>query len=696
MEYRLVHHLPHRLRYRIDKLGEPQALSLEGAISRISGVTAARVNVRARSLVVMLDHSDLRSDVETVLRAFIPDTVMGEACDVGCAIERGESKVSMQGIARVGAVTLLTPLLPPSVKMPVSIAANVPMMLDGAKELLNEGVTSHVLESLAVAVSLYRSDYTAANITRLLLEIGEYIEATTSQESDALLRELIRPRVEHVWIDRDGEAIKVAYDSLCVGDIVIVGVGDMISVDGHVVEGEAMINQSGMTGESVSVMRGYGDRVMAGTVVEEGRIRIWAEYVGDDTSTARVSRYIEASLSSRSEAALRASRLADRLVPVTLGLGTFALVTTGDWERVASVLQADYSCSLKLATPVAFKSSLHQGGKHGIMIKNAQALENLADADTVVFDKTGTLTQGELYVTEVVSFSAAWSSERILALAASAEEHYFHPVADAVVRAAREHSLDHIHHEEVEFIVAHGVTTEVAGKKVHIGSRHYLEDDEKIDFNGHHTTIRTYVEQGKTLLFIGYDFELLGMIVMFDEIRENAAGTIARLRHLGIKEVIMLTGDARRKGEEVSSELGIDICHAELLPTQKGEIVKSLIAAGRKVVFVGDGINDAPALVEATVGISMQKGAEIARASADLSLLVDDVGAVADARELALETMNLIGRNYTTTVIANSAILTAATLGLLKPVSTALLHNGTTVAILLNAIRGVRIGANPS
>ena len=686
--FTLIHRLPLRLRYRVDALRfESDVFLLQKRLEALDGVTDVRINLRSKSVVVTLENPEAKQGVETALEGFdaARESLHTQAA---CKIERGESAVSMRGMLAFAAASALTPLLPRALQMPLSLGANAPMLLTGGRELFREGLTSHVLEALAVSISLGRRDYTAANLTHLLLGVGEYIEASTTQESDALLRTLIKPAVETLWIDDKGKEKLIAYDRVRAGDIVIVGTGNLIGVDGHIVEGEALINQASMTGESVPVTKTYGDRVIAGTVVEEGRIKIWAEYVGDDTSTAQVSRYIESSLQSRPASALRASRLADNLVPVTLGLGVLTLLGTGNWERFASVLQADYSCALKLATPVAFKSALHRAGKRGIMIKNAQALENLDAVDTVVFDKTGTLTKGELYVVEVVSFSAQWSEERILALAASAEEHYFHPVAEAVVRAAREHSLEHIHHEEVRFIVAHGVVTQVEGKKVHIGSRHYLEEDEGIDFNGHHRVIASYEAEGKTLLFIGYDGVLLGMIVMVDEVRPNARETIARLHASGIGEIIMLTGDTRAKALEVAEELGIDSVHAELLPTQKGDIVKALIAQGRKLMFVGDGINDAPALVEATVGVSMHKGAEIARASADIALLTDDVAAVADVKELARATMQLIERNYRFTVAVNSAILGAATLGVTRPVTTAFLHNGTTVALLVNAARG--------
>ncbi|WP_321779574.1 heavy metal translocating P-type ATPase [Sulfurimonas sp.] len=685
-KFNLVHKLPNRLRYKIfDISSKNDEKPLIESIQKCEGVKNARVNIRAKSLIIEINNSHIQEKIEKIITEF-----KVTQCDSSCRVERGEVLLSKQGLITMAGVTGAGFILPKIINAPLSIATNTPMMISGLKDLYKNGITSHVLESLAVGVSLWRKDYTAANFTSLLLEAGEYIEESTSDRSDNLLRELIRPNVEEVWIEKNGIEEKINYSLVKIGDIIIVAVGDMISIDGHIIQGEALINQSSMTGESVSVTKAYGDRVMAGTVVEEGRIKIWAEHVGDDTSAAQVTKYIQESLSSKSSSALKALKLADKLVPLTLGLSAFAYITTKDWERVAAVLQADYSCALKLATPVAFKSSLHKAGKNGIMIKNAQALENLSEADTVIFDKTGTLTTGELYVCDVISFNDKWNEKKILSLAASTEEHYFHPVAEAVVRAANEQSFEHVHHEEVEFIVAHGVTTEVNGKKVHIGSQHFLEDDEGIDFNGHIPTIQKHENEGKTILCIGYDYKLLGMITMIDTVRHNTKKTIDKLHELGIKEVIMLTGDKQQKADEVAKEIGIDTVLAELLPTQKADIVKELVANGRKVVFVGDGINDAPALVEANVGISMSKGAQIAKASADISLLKDDISCIWEAIELAQDTMKLIKSNFNITVAANTAILASATMGYINPIKTAILHNGTTVGILLNAIKGVK------
>jgi heavy metal translocating P-type ATPase len=682
----VVHRLPKRLRYRLPDIdSKKDASKLIETLQTHEEVIHVRWNMKASSLIIHLRNNDesIQTQIEQIIDGFTPDV-----CDSTCRIERGETKVSTKGLVTMAALSTSGFFLPASINAPLSIAANTPTMLSGLKDLLHNGLTSHVLEALAVGVSLGRKDYAAANFTSFLLEAGEYIEESTSDKSDALLRLLIRPNVKEVWIQRENESIKTAYENVQIGDIVIAGAGEMIAIDGHIVDGEALINQSSMTGESVSVHRGYGDRVMAGTIVEEGSIKIWAEYVGDKTSMSQVSKYIEESLHSKSNTALKASKLADKLVPLTLGLGIFAYATTQDWQRVAAVLQADYSCALKLATPVAFKSSLHKAAKNGIMIKNAQTLESLSEIDTVVFDKTGTLTLGQLYVKDVISFNHTWSKEKLLALAASTEEHYFHPVAEAVVRAAQEESLSHIHHEEVGFIVAHGVITEVAGKKVHIGSRHFLEDDEGIDFNSHKELVEQYQNDGKTVLCIGYDYELLGIITMVDTIRHNTKSTVTKLHEFGIKEVIMLTGDHQVKANEVAKEIGIDKVYAQLQPIQKAQIIKELAAQRKKVLFVGDGINDAPALVEANVGISMSKGAQIAKVSADISLLKDDVSAIVTALQLAQDTMKLIDTNFKITVGANSAILASATLGYINPITTAVLHNGTTVGILFNAIKG--------
>ncbi len=694
---KLLHKTPKRTRYYCNALKQDISIkSLEKDLNALDGVVKVRINKKANSIVFEFDGIELK-DIEKKLLSLkieqyqICDTFLSD--NISCIDDEIPSK---SGIYRATAALVTEPLLKDDgVKLAVTTAASLPMLLNGTKELFSKGLTSGVLESMAVGVSLARKDYISANGTNTMLELGEYIEETTVHKSDDLIKELAKPNVKYVWVEQevDGkkELKKVETKTLKIGDIVVIGAGDTIAIDGHIVSGTASVNQVSMTGESQAIKKEPGEKVISGTVVEEGRIKVWAEHVGDDTATARIKNYITSSLNEKSSVGLKATRLADKLVPVTLGLASVSYAISRDFERVASVLQADYSCALKLATPVAFKTSIAQAGKNGIMIKGAKSIEALNEADTFVFDKTGTLTYGELDVESVNSFDDAWSEDDVLNLTASAEEHYFHPVAQAIVSAAERKGFVHIHHEEVKFVVAHGVKTVVDKKEVLIGSRHFLEDDNNIDFEKHRAKIEKCLLDGKTILYVAYDGKLLGTVGMRDKVRENAKATIAKLKELGVKKTIMLTGDIEPKALKLAKELGIDKVYANMKPEDKARVVKELKESGSKVAFVGDGINDAPALISANVGISMSKGADIAKATADVGLLKDDIYTVAQAKELSIKTMKLINGNFNTTVGINSCILLGATLGFFNPIVTAVLHNGTTIGLLANSAKGIRI-----
>lgn len=360
---------------------------------------------------------------------------------------------------------------------------------------------------------------------------------------------------------------------------------------------------------------------------------------------------------------------------------------SGDWRRAASVLQADYSCALKLATPVAFKATMYGAGQAGILVKGGSALERLAQADTFIFDKTGTLTTGSLQVTDAITFDAAYSTDDLICLAASVEEHYFHPLAMAVVAAAQATHYRHFDHQEVEFIVAHGVASTVDGKRIVVGSHHFVQEDENIDIFPHRDVVDRLYRDGKTLLFIGFGGTLQGILALKDHVRDNSAVTIQRLRGLGVRKILLSTGDHRDRAAELAEQLGLDDYHAELMPQDKARIVEELTCQGARIAFVGDGINDAPALAGAHVGIAMQKDADIARLTADVALLEDNIERVADAKAIANQAMAVIASNYRLTVGLNTGILSAAALGLLSPIATAVLHNGSTIGILLNAMR---------
>ncbi|ULO02399.1 heavy metal translocating P-type ATPase [Campylobacter sp. RM5004] len=676
---KIIHHSKNRLRIRLNdlnNLSDNHLLVSEFNLS-FSGIFVS-VNNAAKSIVFTSSKEITKELAEKILSFFSTYNVKQLA-----KAKETPSKAMIYTSALALANSYKTN---PIFDAAFSKLSAIPLLKEGALELVNEGLTSKVLEAAAVGVSLIRQDYKAANSTNLMLSIGEYIEESVVAKSDDLIKELAKPQTTHAWVESNGELKKISVKDLKIGDIVVVGQGDSIAVDGYIVDGDASINQVSMTGEAEAVSKSRGDRVLSGTVVVDGRIKIWAESVGENTSTAKILHYMKDCLEEKSKIGQKAYKLADSLVPVTLGLAGLAYLYKGS-AAMASVLQADYSCALKLATPVAFKSAISYAGKRQILLKGSTALENLSSVDTFVFDKTGTLTHGDLKVESVHVFSPKYDEKTLLNLSASAEEHYFHPVAEAIVRAAKERGFSHINHGEVEFIVAHGVKTSIDNEEVIIGSRHFLEDDEGVDFSIANGEIKELLDKGLTLLYVAKAKELLGVIAMKDEIRHNAKEVLTKLKQNGVKELIMLTGDIKSRAEEVAKELGIDRVYSELLPQDKASILEQLKAEGKKVAFIGDGINDAPSLVKADVGISMQKGADLAKASADIGLLRDDFACILEAKMIANETMKKIDKNFSTTVWVNSFILGAATLGFLSPAATAFAHNGTTIALLANAIK---------
>lgn len=704
LELRLLHSIPNRVRfsYRFPKGNFIQPILLRIELEKLPYIQSVRVNEILRNIIIHYtgDEQTLIIIQKQILEILYKLLLVAnkQHSDQSYIALRKEIPSSIEVVRSLTAL-LLEPFLPTNtLKSVFSIIASTPILASGIKEAINEGATSRVLEAIAIAISLYRQDYRTANSTNFMLTLGEYIEEMTMYKSDDLLKELSKPQDSDAWVEREvngkSELILIPSQDIKIGDIVVVGAGDSISIDGHIISGEALVNQISMTGEATPVRRARGDRVLSGTIVQEGRIKIWAEGVGDETATARIKNYIQETLVQKSSIQLTASKMADNLVPVTLGLAIISYLFNRDLIRVASVLQADYSCALKLATPVAFKAAISSAGKNGIIIKGAKSLESLNDVEVFVFDKTGTLTQGDLEVIGVHSFDSSWQEEDILNLSASIEEHYFHPVAEAVVRAAKQKDFIHIHHDEVTFIVAHGVKSYIDGKEVLIGNRHFLEDDEGIDMSGHDSQIQSLLDSGHTPLFIGYDNRLLGLILLKDTVRANAKLAIDRLRRSGVKEIIMLTGDEDSKAREIAQELGIDRYFAKLLPTQKAEILESIMKEGKKVAFVGDGINDAPALIKADSGIGMHRGADIAKASADIVLLRDDIESVAEAREFAMQCLSKVRKNFKITVVVNSAILALATFGKLSPIQTAFLHNGTTIVLLFNALQTINLKKN--
>lgn len=689
----LLHEIPGRARWRCT-LSRPEGwrghVALEAAVGALAGVKQVRWNERISSLVVAFDKS--QTDTERLVLSILKLPAKSLFSDSQQSATTKEAP-SVTPVIKSAMTTLATQLFAQPLKFPISFASVIPVLKEGAQDFQENGINSHVLEAAAVLISLFRQDYFTANTTAFMLALGEYLEESIQHRSDVMLRDLLVPSNERAWVLKDGVEQQLPIAEIEVSDIVIVSTGELIPIDGTVVSGEAMINEATLTGESVPVRRGHKDKVYSGTLVQEGRLNIYAEYVGENAAIARIADFVQRALESRSDIQLEAAALADRLVPLVLGLSGLTYMMTGDWRRVAAVLQADYSCALKLSTPVAFKSAMYEAGRHGVLIKNATALEGFARADTFVFDKTGTLSTGQLEVTDVIALSNRLDEDDVLNMAASVEEHSIHPIAEAVVRAAQALGEGHHHfdHKEVEFVVAHGVHSVIQGRRIVVGSRHYIEEHEEISLIEHDALIDGLRKAGKALLYIAWGGELMGIIALRDGIRDNAMETLARLRKAGVKRFVMLSGDHPERAESVGKELGMDEIHGGLMPEDKSRILKELADNEANIVFIGDGVNDAPALSSAAVGVSMHLGADVARLAADVVLLEDDLSKIADVRELSLITDKLIRSNFRLTAGLNTAILLAAAAGQLQPVATSVLHNGTTIGILLRALLSARL-----
>lgn len=695
----VLHSSKRRLRLKYFPKKSISPLPLRVAIERLDGVTSVKVNDILNTLIVLhegVKTNELISQIQEAANNLDVSPKSKNSKSKESYIALREEIPSSSDVVKAGTALVLEPFLSsPLAKMGFSIIASLPMLKSGTEELLTKGITSRVLEATAIAISIYRKDFKTANSTNFMLSLGEYIEEMTVYKSDDLVKELSKPQEGMAWVevnvDGKRDLKRVSSDEINMGDIVVINAGDTILVDGHIMDGEALVNQISMTGEATPVNKSRGDKVLSGTSMAEGSIKVFAECVGEETATARIKTYIQETLTQKSSRELSASKMADGLVPVTLGLAIISYIYSKDLARAASVLQGDYSCALKLATPIAFKSAISNAGKRGVIVKGAKSLEMLNESSVFVFDKTGTLTRGELEVEGVHSFNPKWDNNTILSLSASIEEHYFHPVAEAVVKAAKKNEFIHFHHDEVVFIVSQGVESEIDGKKVLIGSQHFLEEVKKIPFKRHQKKITELKKSGHAPLYIAFDNELLGIILLKDTLRPNAKRALERLRNNGVEKIVMLTGDNYEKAKEISDELGIDEFYADLVPTKKAEILEEIMRSGKKVTFVGDGINDAPALIRADSGISMHKGADIAKASADIVLLRDDIEAVADVKELSNKCLKKVQNSFKVTVGVNSLILGLATLGKLTPIQTTFAHNGSTIILLLNALRGIKL-----
>ncbi len=568
-------------------------------------------------------------------------------------------------------------------------ARSLKYLYKGVRTLLKGRLEVEVLDATAIGVSVLRGNLETAGSIMFLLGIGELLEQWTHKKSVGDLARSMSLQVEKVWLKREGTEVLVSAADVAVGDEAVVHMGNVIPFDGVVSCGEAMVNQASFTGESLPARKEAGSYVYAGTVLEEGELTIQVKEIGSSTRYEKIVAMIEESEKLKSALEGKAEHLADRLVPYAfLGTGLTWLLTRNATKAI-TVLMVDFSCALKLAMPIAVLSAIREASLNHITVKGGKYLEATAEAATVVFDKTGTLTKARPTLKSVISFCEE-SPDELLRIAACLEEHFPHSMANAVVRGAQERGLEHEEmHSKVEYIVAHGVSSYIGDKKAVIGSYHFVLEDEGC------TVDPAYQETFRSLpteyshLYLAIDYKLVAVICIEDPLRDEAGAVINSLRRTGIEKVAMMTGDSERTAAAVAAEIQVDEYYSEVLPEDKARFIEEEHRAGRKVIMIGDGINDSPALSAADVGIAISDGAQIAREIADITISSDDLYQVVTLRLLSVSLMKRIRKNYRAIVGINTALILLGVGGLLQPATAALLHNASTLAIALKSMQNL-------
>jgi heavy metal translocating P-type ATPase len=578
-------------------------------------------------------------------------------------------------------------LLPAPIRAIYTTVVSVKYIWKGIQTLAQGKIEVPVLDATAIGVSMLRGDYGTAGSVMFLLGVGELLEEWTHKKSVGDLARSMSLNVGKVWLKKDGQEILVPSEKIVAGDEIVVHMGNLIPFDGEVSNGEGMVNQASLTGESVPVRRTLGSVVYAGTVLEEGELTILVKQTGGSSRYEKITAMIEESEKLKSGLESKAEHLADRLVPYSLGGTALTYLLTRNATKALSILMVDFSCALKLAMPISVLSAIREANQHKITVKGGKFLEAVAEADTIVFDKTGTLTKAQPTVAEVVSFSETKSPDELLRIAACLEEHFPHSMAKAVVDAAKEKHLDHEEmHSKVEYIVAHGISTTINGEKAIIGSYHFVfEDENSIIPEGMEEKFRHLPEE-YSHLYLALEGVLAAVICIEDPLRPEAAEIIRQLKKAGLKKIVMMTGDSERTAKAIAKKVGVDEYYAEVLPEDKANFVEKEKAEGCKVIMIGDGINDSPALSAADVGIAISEGAEIAREIADITVAADDLAEILVLRMLSNRLMKRIHKNYRFIVTFNAGLILLGVGGILQPTTSALLHNTSTLYIGLKSM----------
>lgn len=694
MKFIIKHEIRGRLRIHVvqEKMTCAEADTLFWYLDRQGNITDVKVYERTADAVIC--YTGERAALIRLLKNFryeevaVPETIVrnsGRELNASYK-EKLIAKVLLHYGGRL--------LVPATLRAGIVTLKSLRYLAAGLRCIRERKIEVPLLDATAIGVSVLRRDFNTAGSVMFLLGVGELLEEWTHKKSVGDLARSMSLNIKKVWLKRDGQEILVKADQIRKGDVVTVHMGNVIPFDGEVSGGEGMVNQVSLTGEAMPVRRVPGQSVYAGTVVEEGELDILVKAVSGSTRFEKIVAMIEDSEKLKSSMESRAEHLADRLVPYTL-LGTVAAgLLTRNVTKALSVLMVDFSCALKLAMPLTVLSAIREAGGYGITVKGGKFLEAVAEADTVVFDKTGTLTKAKPTVKEVIPFGDE-PEEECLRIAACLEEHFPHSMAKAVVDAAKKRQLAHEEmHSKVEYVVAHGISSYIDGKKVVIGSSHFVFEDEGCTVRPEYRERFEALPDEYSHLYLAIEKELVAVICIEDPLREEAADMIRALRAEGVQKTVMMTGDSEKTAAAVARRVGVDEYYAEVLPEEKAGFVEREKALGHKVIMIGDGINDSPALSAADAGIAISDGAELAREIADITIAAEDLEELVVLKRLANGMMKRIGKNYHQIIGINAGLIVSGIAGVLQPTTSALLHNTSTLLISLRSMRNLLTDRN--
>ncbi len=689
MRFKIEHEIRGRVRLHIcqKRMTCRQADQLEYFLTKLNGVTSAKVVERNQDVVIC--YSDNREEMLRAIQRFSYEKAEAPESYLQNSGREMNGEYWEKMVNHVVLHYGKKIFLPLPVRTFLTTLKSVKYIWKGVRTLAKCRIEVPVLDATAIGVSMLRGDFSTASSVMFLLGFGEILEDWTHKKSVDDLARSMSLNVSKVWLITEDSEVQVGTDEIKPGDRVRIHMGTVIPFDGIVTEGEAMVNEASLTGESMPVAKHESSYVYAGTVMEEGELTIRVKETSGSTKFEKIVTMIEETEKLKSAVESKAEHLADRLVPYTLAGTALTYALTRNVTKALSILMVDFSCALKLAMPISVLAAIREANAHHITVKGGKFLEAVAEADTIVFDKTGTLTKAQPTVVDVVSFNGD-SKENLLRLAACMEEHFPHSMAKAVMDAAKERGLTHEEmHSKVEYIVAHGISTMVDGRKAIIGSHHFVFEDEKCTIPAGKEELFKNLPEEYSHLYLGIEGELAAVICIEDPLRPEAPEVIKQLRKAGFTQIVMMTGDSDRTAKAIAARVGVDKYYSEVLPEDKAKFVEEAKAQGRKVLMVGDGINDSPALSAADVGIAISDGAELAREIADITIGADDLSVMVTLKEISNGLMDKIHKNYRRIVGINGSLIALGVTGVIQPTMSALLHNTSTLLIGMDSMKSV-------